>query len=292
MADVFISYAREDRPRAEQVARALSAAGIESFWDSEIPPGQTWADYIEGKLAQCKTLIVLWSANSTGSQWVREEARMGRDSGKLIPVMLDASPAPFGFGEVQGADLSTWRGEPNHPQWQRVLRAVEAALGGPRAAPPPMAPPAFQAQGQTDKLAAMLQTPAGQEETPLGYIRKCLRHYFNGNGRARRAEFWWFALFQFVVLFVAAFIDVALFGTNFYGSPNLPLFSGLCGLALIGPGVSVAARRFHDVGLNGWLVAIGYVLAFAYIGGLFILVVALIPGQPRENKYGLSPKPV
>ena len=114
MADVFISYAREDRSRAEQVARALQAAGIQAFWDTEIPPGQTWADYIEGKLAQCKALIVLWSEHSTKSQWVREEASMGRDKGKLIPAMLDASPAPFGFGEVQAANLSAWNGDPNH----------------------------------------------------------------------------------------------------------------------------------------------------------------------------------
>src|SRR5512147_653857 len=117
MADVFISYAREDRSRAEQIARALSAMGLECFWDTEIPPGQTWADYIENKLSQCKAVIVLWSAHSTRSQWVREEARMGRDRGRLIPVMLDASAPPFGFGEVQAADLSGWQGEPHHPGW-------------------------------------------------------------------------------------------------------------------------------------------------------------------------------
>src|SRR6476646_4713477 len=100
MADVFISYAREDRPRAEQVARGLAAVGLESFWDTDIPPGQTWADYIEGKLSQCKAVIVLWSEHSTKSQWVREEARMGRDKCVLIPVMIDASTPPFGFGEL------------------------------------------------------------------------------------------------------------------------------------------------------------------------------------------------
>jgi len=110
MADVFISYSREDRPRAEQVARGLAALGLEAFWDTEIPPGQTWADYIEGKLSQCKAVVVLWSEHSTKSQWVREEARMGRDKSKLIPAMLDGTPPPFGFGEVQAANLSTWRG--------------------------------------------------------------------------------------------------------------------------------------------------------------------------------------
>lgn len=147
MADVFLSYAREDRARAEQVAQGLQAAGVEVFWDSEIPPGQTWADYIESKLTQCKALIVLWSEHSTKSQWVREEARMGRDKGVLIPAMIDASQAPFGFGEVQAANLANWTGDSNHPDWRRFVEAVRSAANrtGPaasaRAQPAMSAPP-------------------------------------------------------------------------------------------------------------------------------------------------------
>jgi hypothetical protein len=137
MADVFISYAREDRARAEQIAAALQRMGLEVFWDNEIPPGATWADYIETKLTQCKALVVLWSEHSTKSQWVREEARMARDRGLLIPAMLDATPAPFGFGEVQAADLSQWQGDPNNPEWRRFANAVAGAAGrAPSQAPP------------------------------------------------------------------------------------------------------------------------------------------------------------
>jgi len=136
MADVFLSYAREDRDRAEQVARGLEGAGIAVFWDNEIPPGQTWADYIEQKLTQCKALIVLWSEHSTKSQWVREEARLGRDKGVLIPVMIDASQPPFGFGEVQAANLSSWSGETEHPNWRRFVDAVATfTKAEPRPAP-------------------------------------------------------------------------------------------------------------------------------------------------------------
>jgi hypothetical protein len=141
MADVFISYSREDRPRADQIARGLEATGLDVFWDSEIPPGQTWADYIEGKLSQCKVVVVLWSEHSTRSQWVREEARMGRDKGKLIPLMIDATPAPFGFAEVQAADLSSWNGDTSDPSWVRVLNAVRAAADAPPVAAPPAQPP-------------------------------------------------------------------------------------------------------------------------------------------------------
>jgi hypothetical protein len=128
MADIFLSYAREDAARAQQVAKGLEAAGYDVFWDTEIPPGTTWADYLESKLSQSKALVVLWSAASTQSQWVREEARMGRDRGKLLPVMLDGSPPPFGFGEVQAADLSQWAGGQDDAAWRRLLTGLESIL--------------------------------------------------------------------------------------------------------------------------------------------------------------------
>jgi hypothetical protein len=152
MAEVFLSYAREDRARAEQVANGLAAAGVDVFWDNEIPPGQTWADYIEDKLTHCKALIVLWSGESTKSQWVREEARLGRDKGVLIPVMIDASTPPFGFGEVQAANLSDWNGAEDDVHWRRFVDAVKrftSAVARPAAPqmpppPPPRAAPAPQ----------------------------------------------------------------------------------------------------------------------------------------------------
>ncbi|MEQ1618571.1 MAG: toll/interleukin-1 receptor domain-containing protein [Terricaulis sp.] len=167
MADVFLSYAREDRARAEQVALGLNAVGLEVFWDSEIPPGTTWADYIEQKLAQCKALIVLWSEHSAKSQWVREEARLGRDKGVLIPAMLDATPAPFGFGEVQGADLSAWGGEQEHADWRRFVEAVRAASqrqAPPRPQPGMSAPPRAQA---IPMQAAPTQPAAARSGPPV-----------------------------------------------------------------------------------------------------------------------------
>jgi hypothetical protein len=140
MADVFLSYAREDAARAQQIAEGLEAEGVDVFWDNEIPPGSTWADYIESKLTQCKALIVLWSEHSTKSQWVREEARMGRDKGVLIPVMIDASSPPFGFGELQAANLTDWQGQRDHANWRRFADAVGNFA---KAAPRTTAPQAF-----------------------------------------------------------------------------------------------------------------------------------------------------
>ncbi|MBL8535770.1 MAG: DUF805 domain-containing protein [Hyphomonadaceae bacterium] len=282
MADVFISYAREDRAKADQIARGLQALGLECFWDTEIPPGQTWADYIEGKLAVCKAVIVLWSAHSTGSQWVREEARMGRESGKLIPAMLDGSPAPFGFGEVQAANLSTWNGGTNHPDWLRFANAVHQAVKGANA-PQPMKP-APQPVFATPAPSAA----SGAAAPPFDYIRRCFQLYFDGKGRARRSEFGWFAVFSFVAGITAMLIDISVFGINPYtGGANSVAVTFLVWLIFLAPSVSVASRRAHDMGQSGWLAIL---VAIPYVGFLAALLFAFVPGVPGDNQYGPDPK--
>jgi uncharacterized membrane protein YhaH (DUF805 family) len=299
MADIFLSYAREDRARADQIARGLEALGFAVFWDTEVPPGQTWADYIESKLSQSKVMIVLWSAASTGSQWVREEARMGRDKGALIPVMLDASSPPFGFGEVQAANLSAWRGASDDAEWRRFVDAVRARVGAPANPPRP--------QPQQNFFAPPPPAAPGAAMSPLDYVKKCLRLYFDARGRARRAEYWWWALFFVVVLFAGAVLDAMAFGINpDTETANLQVFTGFAWLGLVAPGVCVTVRRFHDVGLSGWLYLAGIVacvvggalaVEIPALGGLILLAaggamfaVTVIPSRPGANAYGPNPK--
>ena len=287
MADVFISYAREDRPRAEQVARGLSAIGLDSFWDTDIPPGQTWADYIEGKLSQCKAVVVLWSEHSTKSQWVREEARMGRDKSKLIPAMLDNAAPPFGFGEVQAANLSTWRGEANHPEWMRLSSAVRGAVGLPN--PPASAAPQQNFSSQTLPVSSPAPQIGGENTSPFGYIAKCLRLYVNGSGRARRSEFGWFVLFSYILALVGVFIDVGASGLNPYtetANDNY-IITWLILIALFCPSIALASRRAHDIGQSGWLAIL---CAIPYLGFLATLAFVFIPGQAGANQYGPNPK--
>lgn len=298
MADIFVSYAREDRARAEQIARGLEAQGYDVFWDNEIPPGQTWADYTEAKLTESKVTVVLWTASSVASQWVREEARMARDKGKLIPVLLDGSMPPFGFGEVQGADLSAWRGEANHPGFARVVSAIAGATGGPSGPPNPAllraAPqPQFNAQPAASDAGAL---------TPVGYVQKCLRMYVNANGRARRAEYWWWAAFAVVIALSAAVIDSALGAVPGEGPVGV-----IAGLAIAAPGVCAGIRRFHDVGLSGWWFAAAFgalviasalsITPLAVLGAIAVLAILVVlifflvkDSQPGANKYGPNPK--
>ncbi|MGD9967681.1 MAG: DUF805 domain-containing protein [Hyphomonadaceae bacterium] len=289
MTDVFISYAREDAAQADRIARGLEAMGLAVFWDNEIPPGQTWADYIESKLNQCAAAIVLWSANSTKSQWVREEARMGRS--KLIPARLDVSEAPFGFGDVQAADLSRWGGDYSDPEWGRFANAVFArARGAGAAAPQPPTTPQQQQAGW--QAASQPQHGEAQPKSgalsPIGYIQKCLRLYLDGRGRARRREYGWFFVFAFAVGVIAGILDALSAGVDPYtGVANSFVFVLIAGLALIAPTISVASRRAHDFGQSGWLAAL---VCIPYVGWIAALVFLFIPGQQGANPHGPDPK--
>jgi len=73
MADIFISYANEDRERAGRLANALESCGWSVWWDRKIIAGQAFDEAIERELETAKCVVVLWSRNSIASErnWPR-----------------------------------------------------------------------------------------------------------------------------------------------------------------------------------------------------------------------------
>ena len=113
MADVFVSYASEDRPVAEKISRGLEGAGFSVWWDRHIHGGLNFGDEIQRQLNAARIVVVLWSADSLDSTYVRDEAQQARDEKKLIPVRLDNVQPPLGFRQTQSLDFGGWNGEPN-----------------------------------------------------------------------------------------------------------------------------------------------------------------------------------
>ena len=89
MASVFLSYDHNDRVRAAPIAAALTKAGHSVWWDRHIMGGAQYSKEIEQALKTADVVVVLWSAQSVESPWVRDEAATGRDRGRLVPVALD-----------------------------------------------------------------------------------------------------------------------------------------------------------------------------------------------------------
>lgn len=135
MADIFISYASEDRNRVIPVVKALERYGWSVWWDRIIPPGKTFAKVIEEALGASRCLIVLWTAASVKSDWVSNEAAEGARRGLLIPALLDDVEIPFEFKRIQAANLTDWRERSGHDGFKQLLSAVTDLIGPPEEAP-------------------------------------------------------------------------------------------------------------------------------------------------------------
>ena len=104
--DVFVSYAHDDRDRVRPLVEKLKAAGLSVWWDTEIQIGDMWREVISDRLMHAKSVCVVWSARSIKSSFVRDEVQRVIERGILVPVLLDDTMPPLGFGEAQFASLA------------------------------------------------------------------------------------------------------------------------------------------------------------------------------------------
>jgi tetratricopeptide (TPR) repeat protein len=141
MAKLFLSYSRKDAGRAERFTHWLEGQGHDVWRDEDdIGGGASFSSEIEKALGDCEAVLVLWSAESVKSAWVRDEAGYGRDRGKLIPLSLDGTEPPLGFRQFQSIDLSKWKGRGEPPGAERIRAAIQrvgAAEPVVPARPPP-----------------------------------------------------------------------------------------------------------------------------------------------------------
>lgn len=106
-----------------------------------------------------------------------------------------------------------------------------------------------------------------------------LKKYAVFAGRARRTEYWMFALFNLIICIVLSIIE-AIIGT-------VGILAIIYSLAILLPALAVSVRRLHDIGKSGWWLLIALV---PIIGGIVLLIFALLDSQQGTNEYGPSPK--
>ncbi len=149
-----------------------------------------------------------------------------------------------------------------------------------------------------------------------------IENYANFKGRAALSEFWWFTFFivlmslLFYVLFLIGGGNdwlMSVYQSVFYGDFVMPMPSGFLmfiavvsavfWFAILIPVLAVSTRRYHDAGFSGWwlvVIIVGRVLSLLFsfptnmilitIFGVAYVILAVMPGQKGENKYGANPK--
>lgn len=92
-------------------------------------------------------------------------------------------------------------------------------------------------------------------------IKTCFRKYATFSGRAKRSEYWWFALAVFICSYI-------------------PFVNFLVWLATLIPGWAVAVRRMHDTGHSGWWI----------LCPIYNIVLAATDTEVGPNEYGPEPE--
>ena len=106
------------------------------------------------------------------------------------------------------------------------------------------------------------------------YKKVVFENYANFSGRARRKEYWMFALATTLIAIPLNYIlPLAV-------SPKLALLGTFYGLAVLIPSIAVGVRRMHDIGKSGWYIIIP----------IYNLILACTEGDQGTNEYGPDPK--
>jgi len=121
----------------------------------------------------------------------------------------------------------------------------------------------------------------------MNWYLAVLKNYAGFSGRARRKEYWMFALFNIIFTLIAMGLDNIL-GTT-AGMLPYGVFYFIYMLAVFIPGLAVGVRRLHDVGKSGWMLLIAII---PIIGPIWLLVLMVSDSKPGENRHGLNPKEV
>jgi uncharacterized membrane protein YhaH (DUF805 family) len=150
----------------------------------------------------------------------------------------------------------------------------------------------------------------------MKWFIKCLRHYADFSGRARRKEYWMFMLFSMITAIVIGVLMILVFmlTKNHYYNELIPYglseeqvravqignlnymkaiynVSSIVYLSysiiMILPSMAVAVRRLHDIGKSGWNFFIGLI---PLVGAIILIVWYCKDSEAGENQWGATPK--
>jgi hypothetical protein len=188
MSDIFISYAHQDRPRAQTLAQTLEDSGWSTFWDRTIPTGKTWRETIGRELADAHCVIVLWSKASIESEWVQEEGDDAKRRRILVPVLIENVQPPIGFRAIQTADLADWDGKEPTQAFRRLVTDITALIGLPPSAKEEVKRAEIERKAEEERKRAEIERKAEEERKRAEIERKAEEERKRAKADAERAE--------------------------------------------------------------------------------------------------------
>jgi len=138
---------------------------------------------------------------------------------------------------------------------------------------------------QTDPLSSVHQKTVsiaktvGNEGSNTNWYIEVIKKYAVFSGRARRKEYWMFALFNFLIYIALSFVGTLL-GLE-------TILAGFYSLFVLVPGISVTVRRLHDTNRNGSMIFLAFI---PIVGAIYLIYLYCQDSDPQTNIYGINPK--
>jgi hypothetical protein len=126
MADLFLSYARQDVKHAETLAGLLEANGLTVWWDRRMIAGDNIRLVIGEEIEEAKAVIVLWSQISVESDWVLGEADTAHELKKLVPIKIGECKLPINYRGVHTPEVYKSKAELN-----KLAKMLSDKIGTP-----------------------------------------------------------------------------------------------------------------------------------------------------------------
>jgi hypothetical protein len=124
---IFISYSHADMAVVQRLVDRLRAGGATVNWDQDFIGGEDFDRAILEAIEAARCVIVVWSATSATSHYVRDEARLAQKGSKLVTTYVagfDLARVPLGFGSLHAIPVD------DAARLRASLAARGIALGG------------------------------------------------------------------------------------------------------------------------------------------------------------------
>jgi len=166
MADIFFSYAREDRATVARIVSSLKSEGFSVWWDNSLVAGEQFDNRTREEIDGAACMVVAWSRAAIASRYVPDEASIGMERKILVPISLDGTRPPIGFRSIHAVQMM----EGSHDERMRELvsgiqRVQSDPLTKPLVRPPVL--PSLQRRSLVSQIATNFLDGSKGKNVPI-----------------------------------------------------------------------------------------------------------------------------
>ncbi len=166
MADIFFSYAREDRATVARILSSLKSEGFSVWWDNSLVAGEQFDNRTREEIDGAACMVVAWSRAAIASRYVPDEASIGMERKILVPISLDGTRPPIGFRSIHAVQMM----EGSHDERMRELvsgiqRVQSDPLTKPLVRPPVL--PSLQRRSLVSQIATNFLDGSKGKNVPI-----------------------------------------------------------------------------------------------------------------------------